>query len=178
VESAVGVGSNFWFELVAASEPQFVPGSGEPSLPLPSHDQGGRPVRLLLYVEDNLANLKLVERLIERRPDLSLISAVSGARGIQLARSRRPDVILMDINLPDISGLQALVALRADPATALIPVIAISANAMPHDISKGRQAGFFEYLTKPIKVNEFTTTLDAALEQAGRKSAPAPVVLP
>jgi PAS domain S-box-containing protein len=179
VESAVGVGSTFWFELAAAAEPQFAPGSGEPSMPTPSPDQASRPVRLVLYVEDNLANLKLVERLIERRPDLSLISAETGARGIQLARSRRPDVVLMDINLPDISGLEALVVLRADPVTSLIPVIAISANAMPHDINKGRQAGFFEYLTKPIKVNEFTRTLDAALELAERKSgrAPVPVVL-
>jgi CheY-like chemotaxis protein len=126
-------------------------------------------------VEDNLANLKLVERLIERRPDLSLISAGTGARGIQLARSRRPDVILMDINLPDISGLEALVVLQADAATALIPVIAISANAMPHDINKGRQAGFFAYLTKPIKVDEFTETLGAALELADRLSGRAPV---
>jgi PAS domain S-box-containing protein len=175
VESAVGVGSTFWFELVAAAEPQFAPGSGEPSMPSPSLLQGGRPVRLLLYVEDNLANLKLVERLIERRPDLSLISAVTGARGIQLARTRLPDVVLMDINLPDISGLEALVVLRGDPATAHIPVIAISANAMPHDIAKGRQAGFFEYLTKPIKVTEFTETLNAALELAGRQSGRAPV---
>jgi PAS domain S-box-containing protein len=175
VESAVGVGSTFWFELVAAAEPQFAPGSGEPSLPATSPVQGGRPVRLLLYVEDNLANLKLVERLIERRPDLSLISAVTGARGIQLARTRLPDVVLMDINLPDISGLEALVVLRGDPATAHIPVIAISANAMPHDIAKGRQAGFFEYLTKPIKVTEFTETLNAALELAGRQSGRAPV---
>ncbi len=179
VESAVGVGSTFWFELAAAAEPQFALGSGEPSMPAPSLVQGSRPVRLLLCVEDNLANLKLVERLIERRPDLSLISAGTGARGIQLARSRRPDVILMDINLPDISGLEALVVLQADVATALIPVIAISANAMPHDIHKGRQAGFFAYLTKPIRVNEFTETLGAALEQADRLSgrAPAPGVL-
>jgi signal transduction histidine kinase/ActR/RegA family two-component response regulator len=174
VESEVGAGSTFWFELEASTEPQFAPGSAASSLPALSPLQGDRPPRLLLYVEDNLANLKLVERLIERRPDLSLISAVTGARGIKLARSRLPAVILMDINLPDISGLEALAVLREDAATALIPVIAISANAMPHDISRGRQAGFFEYLTKPIKVSEFTTTLDAALELAERQSSQAP----
>ncbi|MBI5070057.1 MAG: response regulator [Deltaproteobacteria bacterium] len=175
VESEVGVGSTFWFELAAVAEPQFDQGNQEPGTATPALVQGGRPPRLLLCVEDNLANLKLVERLIERRPDLALISAGTGARGIQLARSRRPDVILMDINLPDISGLQALVALRAGPATALIPVIAVSANAMPHDINKGRQAGFFAYLTKPIKVNEFNETLSAALELADRLSGRAPV---
>ena len=175
VESEVGVGSTFWFELAAAAEPRFAVGSGEPNQAAPPRVQGGRPVRLLLYVEDNLANLKLVERLVERRPDLSLISAETGARGIKLARSRRPDVVLMDINLPDISGLEALVVLRGDPATALIPVIAISANAMPHDINRGRQAGFFEYLTKPIQVNEFMRTLDAALALADRQSGRAPI---
>jgi CheY-like chemotaxis protein len=177
VESAVGVGSTFWFELAAAAEPQFALGSGELHLAAPPPVQGRRPVRLVLCVEDNLANLKLVERLIERRPDLALISAVTGIRGIQLARSRRPDVILMDINLPDLDGFRALVVLKENPATALIPVIAISANAMPYDVTKGRQAGFFEYLTKPIKVDEFNETLTAALELAGRQSGQAPGVL-
>ena len=81
-------------------------------------------------------------------------------------RDRQPDVILMDINLPGISGIEALKILREDPATAHIPVVALSANAMPRDIEKGLQAGFFRYLTKPIKVNEFMDTLDVALEFA------------
>jgi PAS domain S-box-containing protein len=166
VESVVGVGSTFWFELVAAEEPQFAPGSGEPSARAPSHVRDAKLARLVLYVEDNLANLKLIERLIERRPGLRLISAVTAEQGLELARSRLPEVILMDINLPDMSGIEALEALRRDPATASIPVVAISANAMPHDIEKGRQAGFFEYLTKPIKIDEFTLTLSAALELA------------
>jgi CheY-like chemotaxis protein len=89
--------------------------------------------------------------------------------GIQLARSKRPHVILMDINLPGISGIEALNILREDPATAHIPVVALSANAMPRDIKKGLHAGFFRYLTKPIKVNEFMETLDEALEFAGQE---------
>lgn len=84
-----------------------------------------------------------------------------------MARSQQPEVILMDINLPDINGIEALHAMRNDPASAHIPVIAISANAMPHDITRGLQAGFFEYLTKPIKVEEFTETLNKALSFAG-----------
>ena len=75
-----------------------------------------------------------------------------------------PDVVLMDINLPGISGLVALQILSGDPATAHIPVVALSANAMPRDIEKGLEAGFFRYLTKPIKVNEFMDTLAVALE--------------
>jgi CheY-like chemotaxis protein len=95
--------------------------------------------------------------------------------GIEMARAARPDVILMDINLPGISGLIALGILAEDPETASIPVIALSANAMPDDIEKGLAAGFFRYLTKPIKVNKFMDTLDSALavvqHQVGRAAA-------
>ena len=93
-----------------------------------------------------------------------LLTAVNGNLGIELARASQPEVILMDINLPGISGIEALKILREDPATAHIPVVALSANAMPRDIEKGLEAGFFRYLTKPIKVNEFMDTLNAALE--------------
>jgi CheY-like chemotaxis protein len=117
-------------------------------------------------VEDNPANLSLVEQLVARRPDLRMLSAADGILGVALARERRPDVILMDINLPGISGIQALKALREDPATAHIPVVAISANAMLGDIKKGLDAGFFRYLTKPINVTEFMATMDVALEHA------------
>jgi PAS domain S-box-containing protein len=174
VESAVGVGSTFWFELMAAQEPQFAPATGEPSARAPSHVRDGKPARLVLYVEDNLANLKLVERLIERRPGLRLISAVTGEVGVELARAQLPEVILMDINLPDMSGIEALRALHRDPATAHIPVVAISANAMPHDIERGRQAGFFAYLTKPIKIDAFTLALSAALAFGEKNPAEGP----
>ena len=127
-------------------------------------------MRTLLYVEDNPANLKLVEQLIARRPDMRLLTAVDANDGIEIARASRPDVILMDINLPGISGFEALKILRAAPATSHIPVVALSANAMPRDIERGLKAGFFRYLTKPIKVNEFMDALDGALEVAGTDS--------
>jgi CheY-like chemotaxis protein len=168
VDSTVGSGSTFWFELLAAEEPQFAVDGGDVADgqdPQARADTGD-PVRLLLYIEDNLANLRLVERLIGRRPELQLISAVTGKAGIELAHARLPEVILMDINLPDISGIEVMRALRWDPATRHIPVIAISANAMARDVEKGRQAGFFDYLAKPINVREFTDTLNAALESA------------
>jgi len=98
-----------------------------------------------------------------------LLSARHGNHGIEIARASQPDVILMDINLPGMSGIKAMQILRADTATAHIPVVALSANAMPHDIERGLEAGFFRYLTKPIKVNEFTDTLNVALEFAGGK---------
>jgi CheY-like chemotaxis protein len=170
IESSVGVGSVFWVEL---------PASGAPALAFDNVDEGGRSERdstvaaddlpsqrTLLYVEDNPANLALVEQLIARRSDLKLLTAIDGHMGIQLARAYRPDLILMDINLPGISGFGALKILREDSATAHIPVMALSANAVPRDIDKGLEAGFFRYLTKPIKVVEFMDALDVALLHA------------
>ena len=93
-----------------------------------------------------------------------MLSARDGNQGIALARTHLPDVILMDINLPGISGIEALNILRRDPATRHIPIIALSANAMLSDIEQGLEAGFFRYLTKPIKVNEFMKSLDDALK--------------
>jgi CheY-like chemotaxis protein len=102
---------------------------------------------------------------------MRLRAAATGNGGIEIARGSLPDVILMDINLPDISGYEALRILRLSPATARIPVIAISANAMPGDIEKGLGAGFFRYITKPIKVNEFMDALNVAFEFAEKHSA-------
>jgi PAS domain S-box-containing protein len=166
VESTVGAGSVFWFELNLAAEPQHAAGAVEALAPHHAHVQRGAVPRTLLYVEDNLANMQLVEQLIARRPDMRLLSAGDAILGIALARTHRPEVILMDINLPGMSGIQALKILREDPATAHIPVLAISANAMPHDIKKGLEAGFLRYITKPIDVNEFMEALDLALEYA------------
>jgi PAS domain S-box-containing protein len=169
VESIVGSGSVFWFELNSAVEPQLDAGIPEPAAIAKARTQHGAKLRTLLYVEDNPANLKLIEQLMARRSDLRLLSARDGNLGIQLARAHHPDVILMDINLPGIGGIEALKILREDPATAHIPVVALSANAMPRDIEKGLQAGFFRYLTKPIKVNEFMETLEVALQFAAQQ---------
>jgi PAS domain S-box-containing protein len=166
VESNVGVGSLFWCELSSVAAPKLEAGAAQPAAMVPAQAQQGAPLRTLLYVEDNPANLKLVEQLIARRPTMRLLSALDGNMGIQLARANQPEVILMDINLPGISGFEALKILREDPATSHIPVLALSANAMPRDIEKGLEAGFFSYLTKPIKVLEFMETLDSAFDSA------------
>jgi CheY-like chemotaxis protein len=131
---------------------------------------GNMALRTLLYVENNPSNLMLVEQIIADLPQLRMLSARDGNQGIELARTHLPDVILMDINLPGMSGLEVLKVLHDDPITAHIPVIALSANAMPHKIEKGLEAGFFNYLTKPIKVDEFTEALDKALEFANARS--------
>jgi CheY-like chemotaxis protein len=170
VESTVGVGSVFWIELNLTTEPQLAAEAAQPTAVAWTQVHADGPSHTLLYVEDNPANLMLVEDLIARRPDIHLLTARDGNRGIEIARSSRPDVILMDINLPGISGIKALRILAADPTTAHIPVVALSANAIPRDIEKGLEAGFFRYLTKPIKVNEFMDTLDVALKFAKAES--------
>ncbi|HEX7808654.1 MAG TPA: PAS domain S-box protein [Thermoanaerobaculia bacterium] len=172
VESAVGTGSTFWVEL-QSSAPLTMPVSTDLAPSIESFADAVDGVRTLLYVEDNPANLKLVERLIGRRSDVRLLSAVDGIRGVELARKHLPDVILMDINLSGMNGIEALKILRADKTTAHIPVVALSANAMPRDIQKGLDAGFFRYLTKPIKVTEFMTALNVALAFAKETHASA-----
>ena len=171
VESTVGQGSVFWFDLQDAVAPELELDLFSPAAVARVPAVGGEPQRSVLYVEDNPANLNLVERLVARRPELRLLTAIDGILGVQLARANLPEVILMDINLPGISGIEALKILLEDPTTAHIPVIALSANAMPHDIEKGMMAGFFRYLTKPIKVNELMDTLDVALDFAAQTGA-------
>jgi PAS domain S-box-containing protein len=172
VASTVGAGSVFWVELSLTEAPQLEPQRLAQLARVPPATPAGAPVRTLLYVEDNPANLTLVQQIIERRPDLRLLTATDGSRGIELARSHRPDVVLMDINLPGISGSDAMRILRADPSTGHIPIIAISANAMPHDIERALSVGFFSYITKPIRINELVEALDVALEMAAIAAAP------
>jgi PAS domain S-box-containing protein len=166
VDSTVGSGTEFWIDLVATGAPRhdFTQIDTETTTETLARDAG--PVRTVLYVEDNPANLKLVTMLIARRKNLRLLTAESGNLGVELARAHQPDVILMDINLPGISGIKALSILSKDGATANIPIIALSANAGPRDIERGLEAGFLRYLTKPIKVDVLMETLDLGLALA------------
>jgi PAS domain S-box-containing protein len=166
VQSTVGQGSTFWVELIADAAPQLIESGATPTAVPEPPAPGVTRIRTLLYVEDNSANLRLVEQLIARRSDMRLLSAQDGSLGVALARASQPEVILMDINLPGISGIDALKLLQEDPTTSHIPVVALSANAVPRDIEKGLAAGFFRYLTKPLRVDEFMQTLDVALAAA------------
>jgi CheY-like chemotaxis protein/anti-sigma regulatory factor (Ser/Thr protein kinase) len=172
VESKVGVGSVFWIEMMATDAMETDGTPIQPDASTHAAPRNSASLHTLLYVEDNPANLKLIEHLIARRPDLCMLSAVNATIGIEIARNSQPDVILMDINLPGISGFDALKILRDDPTTSHIPVIALSANAMPRDVERGLKAGFFRYLTKPVKVNEFIHTLTEALEVATATKRP------
>jgi signal transduction histidine kinase/AmiR/NasT family two-component response regulator len=163
VESTPGVGSVFWVEMPLTAAPQSL--ANDPlALEAPRAEVPlGAPQHTVLYVEDNPANLELVELIMARRTDLRLLGAADASVGIEFARVYRPEVILMDINLPGISGVEAMKILRADPTTAHIPIIALSANAVPRDIARAMAAGFFNYITKPIKVTQFLEVLDQAL---------------
>jgi PAS domain S-box-containing protein len=174
VESEVGIGTLFWVDLIATSAPlyDFTQADTETVAQTPACDIG--PLRTVLYVEDNPANLKLVTMLVARRRDLRLLTAENGNLGVELAQAHLPDVILMDINLPGISGIRVLSILGENPSTAGIPIVALSANAGPGDIDRGLEAGFFRYLTKPMKVDELMETLDAGLALAALRKTSNP----
>jgi signal transduction histidine kinase len=155
--STPGVGSTFWIELSAAA-------------PLA---QLAAP-RLILYIEDNPANLRLVQEIVAFRADLRLLSAPDGHAGLALAHTHRPAVILMDLNLPGMSGFEVLAQLRRDPDTAHIPAIALTANAMPRDIERGLSAGFARYLTKPIDIEQLNAAIDGVLAQRAPEERTAP----
>lgn len=172
--SVKGEGSTFWFELpVATSEERQSWSRGRPREGDPGREG---PVALppctVLYVEDNPANLQLMEMVLGRVGKLTLHSAPTAEIGVDLAKAVKPDLILMDINLPGINGLEALKILRNTPATRSIPVFAVSANAMPHDIRTAEDAGFNGYITKPFNIADVMSTISGEL---GRKiAAPEP----
>ncbi len=164
VSSTVGIGSVFWIELQQSAAVITIAPSEKVTLttPAPALPKGHATI---LYVEDNPVNLMLVEEIIRFRGDLHLISAIDGERGVALARAQLPQVILMDMNLPGISGAEAQKILRDDPLTAHIPVIALTANAMANDVRQSIEAGFFRYLTKPIRIAALTEAIDSALKR-------------
>jgi CheY-like chemotaxis protein len=126
----------------------------------------------VLNVENHLGNTLLVENLLARRSDLRLVTARTGNDGCEMARSFRPDTILMDIGLPDISGYEALRILQKNPATAHIPVIALSSDSYQHQIDKGLKAGFFRYLTKPYRLPDLMNAIDDSLLHAAESRPP------
>ncbi len=162
VESTEGAGSCFWFTLPT------LPSQGNEETTRRSHQQEGEAQHLqgqqkVLYIEDNPVNLKLVEKLIARQTELELISAEEPISGIELALSEKPDLILLDINLPTMSGYEVAGKLRGMDATKAIPLVALTANAMAEDIARAEEAGFDDYLTKPIQVKKFLAVLQRYL---------------
>jgi signal transduction histidine kinase/ActR/RegA family two-component response regulator len=173
VSSTVGAGSVFSIELKSAEPASAARDSGhDEALEAVSEGSNEAAIPTLLYVEDNPANLRLVEEILRFRSGLRLLSAPDARLGIELARAHRPRVILMDLHLPGMSGDDALKILRDDRRTAHIPVIAITAHAMPRDVAKGLAAGYFRYLTKPLLLDAFTEAIDSALAVASSSQRP------
>ena len=162
-ESAVGEGSTFWVELPRAKDP-----AARVDLPVATSAQTPAAVGAVLYIEDNLANLRLVERLLEHRPEVKLLSAMQGGLGLELAIKHRPGLILLDLQLPDIPGAEVLQRLQHDPRTRQIPVVVISADATPGQIKRLRSQGAREFLTKPLDVKRFLGLLDEILNEGDR----------
>jgi len=172
-----GVGSVFWIELARAEDGADAQAQAQQAAAdaatASAAAAAGKP-RSVLYVEDNPANLRLVQEIVGFRPDLELLCATDGPGGLALARERQPDVVLMDLNLPGMSGFEVLAQLRREGGTAAIPVIALSANAMQHDIERGLAAGFNRYLTKPIDIAKFNEAIDGVLARRAPAERTAP----
>jgi CheY-like chemotaxis protein len=161
VESDPGVGSRFWVQLAQADPPA-----------LPARDLATRPFNTsslpthtstILYVEDNLSNIRLVERILEHRSGVRLLSCMQGSLALDIARDHKPDLILLDLHLPDMTGQDVLQALKSDPTTRAIPVVIISADATKGTLERLITAGARDYLTKPIEVRRFLRVVDDTL---------------
>jgi CheY-like chemotaxis protein/anti-sigma regulatory factor (Ser/Thr protein kinase) len=161
VSSQVDAGSTFWIELAStkeaatAAEPRVIPTGLE--------TKAAAGPALVLYIEDNPSNVRLMARLLGSRPAISLLHAPDGLTGLQMARERRPDVIFLDLHLPDLSGEDVLHQLWGDPALRAIPVIVLSADATPGQIRRAMASGATAYLTKPLDLSAVLQKLDSVL---------------
>lgn len=170
--SEPGQCSQFWIELpLADTQLDTYPAGGAAIPAAPAAEPAGR--WRVLYVEDNPANRQLMQGLLRRhRPHIQLSCATDGPLGLELARQIRPHLILLDISLPGMSGFEVLEKLRDDPGTQDIPALALSANAMPQNVEEGLEAGFLNYLTKPIDLHQVLNALDALLPHPGQQQQP------
>jgi signal transduction histidine kinase len=172
VHSTPGAGSTFWVDLRSVAPTQAELAAAAPRLPAPV---GSAPAALttstILCVDDNRSNLALLTEALSLRSDCLVLTATDGQAGVDMARSHRPDLILMDNNMPVMSGREAMRILRADPLTAGIPVIAVSAAAMPNMVSSGLDLGYFRYLVKPYDLVDLTDAVDAAIDASKGQAA-------
>ncbi|CAA9316480.1 MAG: hypothetical protein AVDCRST_MAG89-1429, partial [uncultured Gemmatimonadetes bacterium] len=167
VESTFGEGSSFWLDLPVVESPlQRLSRTGA-SGARPAEQTPGAPATLL-YIEDNLANLSLVESILASHPEITLVPALQGRLGLDLAWEHRPDLVLLDLHLPDVPGEEVLRRLQADPRTRHTPVIIISADATPGTVERLLQAGANGYLTKPLDVDDFLATVERSLAAVRR----------
>ena len=168
VTSSPGEGSTFWIDIVKDKSRDYCDAhaQGDSMKPEAAPEQ---KKYTLLYVEDNVSNLKLVTQILAKRGDIVMITAQTAKLGLDLAHAHRPDVILIDIMLPDMDGYAMVEQLRARKETESTPLIALSANAMPRDIDRGLKAGFLHYLTKPVDIKQFMSIMDEILSDDREK---------
>jgi PAS domain S-box-containing protein len=169
VQSTLDVGSTFWLELASAEGPleryeRIHPQAAEGEEPGPAR-------HVILQIEDNLSNLKLVERIVQRRPGIELLAVTQGGLGIELARQHSPNLILLDLHLPDMPGQEVLRLLQSYPETRLVPVVVLSADATKTKIARLMESGAFAYLTKPLDVADFLAVIDRAFDDDGEGAA-------
>lgn len=162
--STPGQGSCFWFELPVCQAPALVTPPKETAPDVTTNALAAKTGHTVLYIEDNPANLRLVQKILARHSEFTLLTADSGEQGIALALEKLPDLILLDINMPGMDGFAVLQQLQENPLTRHLPVIAISANAMQRDIARGKEAGFVDYITKPIQVPAFLQSIKHCLQ--------------
>lgn len=166
--SIEGEGSEFWIDLPRSTQTDLTT-----NMHLPGRSQSNHAAKApietqkIIYIEDNAANMRLVENILKALKGTELITTQDAYFGCDLINTHVPDLVLLDINMPGMNGYDVLKNIRQNPATRHIPVIAISANAMPSDIEKGIAAGFFAYITKPIAVPLLLDTINSCLAGAG-----------
>jgi CheY-like chemotaxis protein len=166
VESAPGKGSAFWIELPAVDSPlKALPRNRKQAVDDASMAAAGK----ILYIEDNLSNLTLVEEMLGEQPGIELLTAMRGGLGLDLARRHCPDLILLDLHLPDLRGHEVLARLRQDEITRDIPVVVISADATARQIQRLMAAGARTYLTKPLDIGEFFRVIDEVMRSRSRQ---------
>jgi CheY-like chemotaxis protein len=170
VRSTPGEGSMFWVDLPVCEKPalQADPEPGDSIIAIKRYEGS----RTILYVEDVVANVQLVEEVVKRRPGARLISAMLGGTGLEMAREHRPDLILLDLHLPDLNGTEVLRRLRADARTSRIPVVILSADATKRHLQDVMAAGAIAYLTKPVSVRRLLEVMDSTLARDMRKDSP------
>jgi len=162
VDSALGQGSTFWVEVPISTNSHE--NAKQVSRPIKEIEDNPNERKMVLYIEDNAANMRLLTQILKKKTDHELLTALTPSLGLDLAMAHQPDLILLDINLPDMDGYEVLKRLKADDRTSSIPVIAVSANAMSTDIEKASQVGFESYITKPVNIPELLSAMKAVLE--------------
>jgi CheY-like chemotaxis protein len=165
VESSADEGTAFWIELPVASA-SSPPAAVAPASRAPPMPGDGGPAARLLYIEDNRSNVELIQAVLAFQPGVTLTPAANGAEGLTIAREQRPNLILLDLNLPDMHGEEVLESLRRDERTRSIPVAVVTADATPAQEEKALAGGADAYLTKPLDVQQFLTLLERLLAQA------------